>query len=184
MHSQYTEDDIQYALNDIANGMSFRQASLKWGPPRATLHDRLNGRISRAKASQPSQRLSPVQEQRLTDWVLVQKSIRSSLTHAQIRSFAGRILAAKNDALPLGKRWISNFLRRNPILKTKKQYKIDFIRVNSATTEIIKLWFQKLEIFIIKTIKPENRWNINKARIMENIGNNRLIVKSIYKQRI
>ena len=71
MHSQYTEDDIQYALNDIANGILFRQASLKWGLPRATLHDRLNGRISRAEASQPFQRLSPVQKQRLTDWVLV-----------------------------------------------------------------------------------------------------------------
>ena len=52
---------------------------------------------------------------------------------------------------------MAGFLRRNPVLKTKKQFKIDSTRVNSATSDIIKAWFQKLEIPAIKAIKPENR---------------------------
>jgi 4-hydroxybenzoate polyprenyltransferase len=52
---------------------------------------------------------------------------------------------------------MAGFLRRNPVLKTKKQFKIDFIRVNSVTSDILKAWFQKLKIFAIKAIKPENR---------------------------
>ena len=120
MKPRYTEDDVQYALNDIANGKSVRQASLDWGPPRNTLQDRIDGRISRSEAAQPYQRLSPVQEQRLTDWVLIQESLGLSPTHAQIRAFAGRILATRHDSLPLGKRWMAGFLRRNPVLKTKK----------------------------------------------------------------
>ena len=100
----YTEDDVQRALADVAKGKSVRKACLDWGVPRATLQDRINGRISRKEAHEPSQRLSSVQEQRLTDWVLVQEALGRSPTHTQIRAFAGRILAARKDAIPLGKR--------------------------------------------------------------------------------
>jgi len=62
---------------------------------------------------------------------------------------------------------MANFLRRNPILKTKKQFKIDFAHVNSATLDIFKDWFQKLEVIAIKAIKAENCWNIDKAGIIE-----------------
>lgn len=62
---------------------------------------------------------------------------------------------------------MANFLRRNPILKTKKQYRIDFMRVNGATTEIIKPWFQKLDLLAIRIIKLENRWNIDEVGIIE-----------------
>ena len=62
---------------------------------------------------------------------------------------------------------MSNFLRRNPVLKTKKQHRIDSVRVNSVTTKVIKPWFQKLAIPTIKAIKPENRWNIDEASIIE-----------------
>ena len=100
--------------------------------------DRMNGHLSYSEAKAPFQRLSPVQEQCLTDWVLVQESLRLSPTHAQIRAFAGRILAAKHNGLPLGKRWMAGFLRRNPVLKTKKQFRIDSARVNSVTSDILK----------------------------------------------
>ena len=157
MKPQYTKDDVQYALRDIANSKSERKASLDWGIRRSTLQQRIAGRVSRLEAYEYEQRLSPVQEQRLTDWVLVQESFGQNLTHAQIRAFARLILAARHDAILLGKRWIAGFLRRNPILKTKKQFRIDSTRVNSATSNIIKAWFQKLEIPAIKAIKAENR---------------------------
>ena len=76
-------------------------------------------------------------------------------------------MAARHDGLPLGKKWMAGFLRRNPVLKTKKQFRIDSARVNGATSDILKAWFQKLEIPAIKAIKPENRWNMDEAGIME-----------------
>jgi hypothetical protein len=51
---------------------------------------------------------------------------------------------------------MAGFIRRNPILRTKKQLLIDSVRVNNATSDIIKPWFQKLEVPAIKAIKPEN----------------------------
>ncbi len=184
MRPSYTEEDVQRALADVAKGRSVRKAGLDWGVPRGTLQDRIHGRVSRKEASEPSQRLSPVQEQRLTDWVLVQEALGRSPTHAQIRALAGRILAARRDALPLGKRWMAGFIRRNPILKTKRQLRIDSVRVNGATSDIIRPWFQKLEVPSVKAIKPENRWNIDEAGIMEGQGENGLVVGSVDRHQI
>ena len=73
---------------------------------------------------------------------------------------------------------MAGFLRRNPVLKTKKQLRIDSVRVNNVTSDIIKGWFQKLKVPAIKAIKPENRWNIDKAGIMKGQEENRLVVRS------
>ena len=62
---------------------------------------------------------------------------------------------------------MAGFLHQNPVLKTKKQFRIDSVRVNSATSDILKAWFQKLEIPAIKAVKPENRWNMDEAGIIE-----------------
>jgi hypothetical protein len=61
MRPSYTEEDVQRALADVAKWRSVRKAGLDWGVPRGTLQDRIHGRISRKEASEPSQRLSPVQ---------------------------------------------------------------------------------------------------------------------------
>jgi hypothetical protein len=182
MKPSYTEDDVQRALKEVAEGKSVRKAHLDWGVPRSTLQDRIYGRVPQKEAQEPYQRLSPVQEQRLANWVLIQEALGQGPTHAQIRAFAGRILAAKRDATPLGKRWMAGFIRRNPILKTKKQFQIDSARVNGATSDILKAWFQKLEVPIIKAIKAENRWNMDEAGIMEGQGENGLVVGSIHKR--
>ena len=146
MKRLYTEEDVQRALEDIANGKSVRKASLDWSPLRDTLEGRIKGHVSRSKGAAPLQKLSLIQEQRLTDWVLVQESLGLSPTHMQIRVFASWILAAWYDRLLLGKKWMAGFLRRNLVLKTKKQFRIDSARVNSATSDILEAWFQKLEI--------------------------------------
>ena len=166
----------------MENGHSIRKTALEFGVPRSTLQDRTNGRISRQEAHMPQQRLSTVQEERLTQWVLTQEALGLGPTHRQIKAFAGRILWARGDAVPLGKRWMTGFLRRNPILRTKKQLHIDSARVNSATTEIIKKWWPKLAIPAIKAIKPDNRYNMDEAGIMEGMGDNGLVVGSVHKR--
>ena len=77
---------------------------------------------------------------------------------------------------------MASFLRRNPILRTKKQLRINSVRVDSATTEIIKKWQPKLATPAIEAIKPDNRYNIDEARIMEGMGDNGLVVGSVHKR--
>jgi 4-hydroxybenzoate polyprenyltransferase len=176
MKHRYTEDDMLQALQAIAKGLSLRKASLAYGIPRSSLHNRIIGHISRQQGAEGLQKLAPVQEQELTSWILVQEALGHCPTHAQIREIAGRILAISGTNTTLGKRWMQGFLDRNPVLKTKKQFTVDSVRVNGATTEVIKSWFLKLEIPEIKAIKPENRWNMDEAGIMEGQGVNGLVV--------
>src|SRR5689334_22769230 len=116
MKRLYTEEDVQSALKDIAEGRSVRKAQRDWGVPRTTLQNRIHSHLSQKEAYEPYQRLSIVQEEKLAGWVLTQESIGSNPTHAQVRALAGRILEVRKDAIPLGKRWMAGFLRRNPIL--------------------------------------------------------------------
>ena len=178
MELNYTEDDVQQALNAVANGMSVRMAHREYGVTRGIIRGRIDGHLSRSEAQESYQRLSLVQEQCLADWVLTQEALGQNPTHSQIRAFAGRVLAARGDAIPLGKRWMQGFLRRNPVLKTKRQFRINSTRINSTTTKKIKPQFQKLAIPRIKAIKPENHWNMNKTGIIEDQGVNGLVVGS------
>ena len=79
---------------------------------------------------------------------------------------------------------MEGFLRHNPILQTKRARNIDSVRVNSATTAIIKSWFQRLVIPVITTIKPENRYNMDESSIMEGFGVNGLVVRSSERRSI
>ena len=180
----YTEDDIKQALDDIENGKSTRQAAIDWGVPPSTLLDRKNETENHSKAAESQQKLSRAQEDHLAAWVLTQEALGVPLTHAQIKEFAQRLLVLKGDDKPLGKRWIQAFLKRNPIIKTKRFKSIDSQRVNGATGLIIKLWFQWLSLPQILVIKPKNRYNMDEAGIMEGFGVNGLVVRSSGKRSI
>jgi hypothetical protein len=175
---QYTESDILYTLQCIANGQSLRSAAKDSGIPRSILQDRIKGSETHSIAAESQQRLSKAQEDHLTSWVLAQEALGIPLTHGQIRQFANRILEIKGDHQELGKRWMAGFLRRNPVLQTKRARKIDSVRVNGATTSTIKAWFQLLSQPTISAIKPENRWNMDESGIMEGRGTNGLVVGS------
>ncbi len=184
MKPQYTEYDVMCALAEIANGKSLRKASLEWGIPRSTLRGRNTTTLPHQEAASHLQRLPTVIENRLTNWVLTQESLGRGVTHAQIRVFGQRLLALQGDHLPLGKHWMSRFLARNPILKTKRQIYVDSVRVNCACSEVIRPWFQKLEIPAIKAIPASQRWNIDETGVMEGYGLNGFVVGHAEKRKV
>ena len=141
MKGSYTEEDLIQACNAVTNGTSYRQAHLDYGVPRSTIQDRIYGTKSRQEGAISLQKLAPIQERRLTEWILVQEGLGNCPTHSQIKAFAQRILAIRGDTTILGKRWIQRFLKRNPILKTKKEFRVDSTHINRATIDIIKTWF-------------------------------------------
>jgi hypothetical protein len=176
MKSKYTEYDMLQAINAVKNGKSERCASIEWGIPRSTLKHRIHNPNTHQEAASHLQRLPPVLEDRLTHWILTQETLGFSVTHAQVRLFGNRLCALQGDPQPLGKRWVQRFFKRNPVLNTKKQYSIDSVCVNNATSDVIKPWFQKLQIPAIKAILPENQWNMDEAGIMEGFGVNGLVI--------
>jgi hypothetical protein len=81
MKYTYTEEDVQRALDTIVNSMSQKKAGLEFGVLRSILQNRINGHVSMQEAPVPQQRLSTVQEERLTEWILTQESLGHVPTH-------------------------------------------------------------------------------------------------------
>ena len=73
---------------------------------------------------------------------------------------------------------MARFLARNPVLKTKRQIYVDSIRVNCARSEVIRPWFQKLDIPAVRAIPANQRWNMDETGIMEGYGLNGYVVGS------
>ncbi|KAM4054413.1 Tc5 transposase DNA-binding domain-containing protein [Hirsutella rhossiliensis] len=116
----------------------------------------MHGHECRKDAFSALQRLSQTQEKQLTEWILIQDALGLPPTHSQIRQFAQRMLAVKGDHTPLGKHWMQAFLRRNPAVRTQKCHHRDSARVNGASTEVIRPWFNNFFLPEILAIKPEN----------------------------
>ncbi|KZL64049.1 hypothetical protein CI238_04498 [Colletotrichum incanum] len=99
---EYTEIEIAQALIAIADGLSIRTAAQQWGIPFSTVRYRIKGIQPRALAFAGQQRLSPIQEKHLADWVRIQHALRLPPTHRQLKDFAERILQIAGDHRPLG----------------------------------------------------------------------------------
>ncbi|CCF43077.1 transposase, partial [Colletotrichum higginsianum] len=173
---QYTEDEVNQALDAITNGMPIKRAGQVYGIPRSTLQYRIKGTQPRSIAFSDLQRLSVSQEAKLAEWVRIQHALGVAPTHLQVRLFAERILHAMGDTEPIGKGWIQAFLKRNPSVKVQRSRPIDSRRVNGASTEVIRDWFKLLAIPEITSIKPANRYNMDETGILEGQGSNGLVL--------
>ena len=135
---QYTEDDVEQALQSIANGQSLRKAALEWGVPRSTLQCRLQGTQPWESAFSQRQRLSPSQESHLVEWVRIQAALGLPPTHQQVRDFADRIVRLRGDIQGVRKSWFQTFLKRNPSIKVYRARPIDSQRINGASADVIR----------------------------------------------
>jgi DDE superfamily endonuclease/Tc5 transposase DNA-binding domain/helix-turn-helix, Psq domain len=178
------ENAILGALKDIENGVSQRKAAQRWGIPRSTLQKRLNGSQSRSDAFESLQRLSKEQEYHLVQWILVQTNLGLPPTHQTVKEFATRIIKAGGDDQPLGKHWIEGFLRRNPEVRTVRGKPIDSCRLNGATINVIKGFFQFQDHPDVKDIPGEHRYNMDETGILEGRGSNGLVLGHAEKKAI
>lgn len=177
----YTEADLQAAVEKYKlQKHGLNRIALEFGVRRGTLSKHVNNvHTSRTEAFQHLQSLSPAQEKRLVEWALTQHALGYPPSHGQLRYFAERILALSNPDHPkVGKRWVRRLIARNPALRTQRPRQIDSARVNGATSEVIRPWFNYLRIPAIQAILPENRWNMDEYGLMEGLGTNGLVVGS------
>jgi helix-turn-helix, Psq domain/Tc5 transposase DNA-binding domain len=98
------ESMLQSALADLESGKytSIRQAAKAYNIPRSTLADRQHGKPPRSVAHEQQQRLTPAQEEFLTEWILEQDLQGYTPSHTRIREMAARILRMNGDVEPLG----------------------------------------------------------------------------------
>nr|ABG26270.1 transposase [Ophiostoma ulmi] len=183
MHD-YTEDDLQAAINAVKNNTSFRDASKQYGVPFSTIPSRVCGSKPRSLAFQSFQKLSEAQETRLANWIIIQGTLGRPPTHSQVKAVAASLIGASAGEKVIGKNWLDAFLRRNPSIKVQRSKSIDSKRVNGASTDIIKSWFQCLDIPEIKNILPQNRWNMDETGFSMGQGDPLYVLGTAQKTKI
>jgi hypothetical protein len=172
----YTEGDVQNALTDLRNGVPLGTAATRNGVPRNTLRGRLNGAQPYRQAHSDEQRLTAVQEEHLSLWILRQEALGYAPTHAQVRAIANGVLKREGDHKPLGKKWSTHFLKRHPAVKTKLGRRTDWERINATTPDNIRHLFELYET--VSWIPPRRRYNADEGGIMEGQGINGLVIGS------
>jgi hypothetical protein len=90
------------------------------------------GKPPRSAAHEQQQRLTPAQEEFLTEWILEQDLQGFAPSHIHVREMAARILHMNGDVEPLGKAWVSKYVQRNPRVKSVVGRPMEAARVNGA----------------------------------------------------
>lgn len=79
---------------------------------------------------------------------------------------ASRILQQYGDTQPLGKRWISSFITRNPRVASIIGRKLEASRARAATPEQVRAWLELFEQTRSRlNIQTEDIWNIDETGI-------------------
>nr|CEG04509.1 unnamed protein product [Fusarium clavum]CEG05771.1 unnamed protein product [Fusarium clavum] len=76
----------------------------------------------------------------------------------------------------VGKYWVTGFLRRNQRIKTLKPKEIDRKRIAGSRPDLIRRFFDLLDLPGVKFIPPRNRWNFDETGIFQGLGTNGLVV--------
>jgi helix-turn-helix, Psq domain./Tc5 transposase DNA-binding domain. len=114
------EQAIQLALAELNEGKftSARAAARAHNVPKSSLQDRKHGRVSNRVSHERKQRMTPAQEEFLAEWILEQAQQGFPPTRARAREMAARVLRMNGDTAPMGKTWLTNFIRRHPQVAT------------------------------------------------------------------
>ncbi len=96
------EELITEAIFAHRNGLSLHKDSEAYGVNRRTVTNRLIGLQTKSQAYIDTQRLSPIQEDRLATWIVGQEVLGYVPSHVQIRMIASRLLAIQGDTTSIG----------------------------------------------------------------------------------
>ena len=163
----WSEQTLQEALEAIENGMPVSRASKEYGISRGTLRARIQGATSRKERDSHQKLLSDYQESILANWVEVQQALGTPPSHRTLQLAAAAFLKEAGSNETPGRRWSTNFLARNPHLKTLQGKGHDYARSKGVEPDKIKKLFNVMQHPLLRTIRPQNRWNFDETGLAE-----------------
>ncbi|KAJ6437589.1 Glycerate kinase [Purpureocillium lavendulum] len=110
-------------------GLSTKRAAKIYNVPRTTLRRRQNGTPSRRESPPNSAKLTELEEKTIVEYVL-----------DLVGDLANRLLADR-DAPRVGANWASNFVKRQPELRTRFFRRYDYKRAQCEDPDAINAWF-------------------------------------------
>ena len=178
MPQLYSERQVLLALQALQNNpnLSLRGAARLYQVNYWALRRRHNGIQSRRDWIPKSRKLSDLEEQIIIQFILDLDSRGFPPRLRSVEEMANRLLADR-DALPVGKRWASNFVKRHLDLKTRFFRKYDYQRAKCEDPAIIRNWFTVVANAIAKYgIRLEDIYNFDETGFMMGIIQSGMVV--------
>ena len=91
---------------------------------------------------------------------------------------ANRLLRER-DASPVGKRWASNFVKRQPALRTRFNRRYDYQRAQCEDLDAINAWFLLVRNTIVKYgIEESDIYNFDETGFLMGVISTAMVVTS------
>ena len=129
--------------------LSVRRAAAIYSVPRTTLRARIDGIKSRRDIVANGRNLTKLEEIAIVQRIVELDSQALPPRLSAVKDMANRLLCDR-DALPVGKNWASNFVKRQPQLKTVFSRKYDYSRALCEDPELIQGWFNLVRNTVAK----------------------------------
>jgi hypothetical protein len=162
------EGRILLALQALQNDpeLKLRRAAEIYKVGRMMLWRRQKGIQSRRDWIPESRKLSDLEEQIIVQFILDLDSRGFPPRLRGVEEMANRLLADR-DAPPVGKRWASNFVKRQKELKTRFFRRYDYQRAKCEDPTIIRNWFRLVENTIAKYgVRSDEIYNFDETGFM------------------
>jgi hypothetical protein len=99
-----------------------------------------------------------------------------------VEEMANQLLRAR-DAPPVGKRWASNFVKRQPELRPRFNRKYDYQRARCEDPVVILDWFRLIQNTITKYgIQEADIYNFDETGFMMGVISTAMVVTSIERR--
>jgi hypothetical protein len=162
------EGKILLALSDIKDGRigSLRAAAKLYKIPFSTLQARADGRTARVDKRLNRYKLTQLEEDTLTEWILSIDSRGAAPRPSTVREMANILLAARGTTPPLtaGVNWVSTFVKRRDELRSRCSKRYDYQRALNEDPKAVKEWFLMVQRAIEENgIQPEDIYNFDET---------------------
>lgn len=171
---------VQAIKNDP--DLSIRATARIYSVPHSTLATRLKGTTSRRDSMPKSRNLTDLEELTIIQYVLDLDARSFPPRLCDVEDMANRLLRDR-DAPPVGKRWATNFVKRQPQLKTRFFRRYDYKRAQCEDPAVIRNWFDLVQNIINKYgITNTDIYNFDETGFMMGIISTGMVVTSTEKQ--
>ena len=175
------EEILEDAIKKIQEGEfeGISHAVRETGLSKATLHGRLHEAKPKNKSQEKHQNLMEVEEKELAQWItlctIIGRMPIPDVVCEMAEGIRRRCIKGVNEVgmelvhyEPIGKGWVSRFLKQFPYLQMEQEKKIEVVQLE-ANEEDYRDYFEKLRTVIDEfDVSPENIYNMDETGF--NIG--------------
>jgi hypothetical protein len=180
------EGRILLALQAVQKGQikSLYAAAKLYDIPYTTLYDRATGTSPRVDKRWHSHKMTQLEEDSLTEWILSMDSRGAAPRPSTVREMANILLATRGIHPPptVGVNWTSSFVKRREELRSRFSRRYDYQRALNEDPKSIREWFKTVKRVVDENgIQPEDIYNFDETGFaMGLISSQKVVTRAKY----